>query len=517
MRRTGARPPALAPGTRAWGHAVTRVARAAAAAVLALALAPVSAVGDAGAQPVPRGAGAAGRPNVLFIAVDDLNNDLGAYGHPLVQSPHIDRLAARGVRFDRAYNQLALCSPSRTSLLTGLRPDSTRVYDLRTHFRTRLPGLTTLPQAFRNAGYRVARVGKIYHYNVPSGIGTSGLDDAASWDTVVNPSGRDREHEGTITNPTGRDLGSALSWREDSGRDEEQTDGIVATEAIRLLEASHGRPFFLAVGFYRPHTPFVAPKPYFDLYPLSRIEAPPDPTADLADVPRAALWVPTPHYGLPADTLRQVKRAYYAAVSFVDAQVGRVLDALTRLRLADSTLVVLWSDHGFLLGEHGQWQKQSLFEQSARVPLIVAGPNVRRGGVSPRVVELLDLYPTLADVAGLAAPAQLQGRSLRPLLANPEAPWPHAAHTQVTRTVRPAARRAGAPPERFIGRSVRTERWRYTEWDGGRRGTELYDHVHDPAELSNVAGDARFAGVVARHRALIRHAAGGAVQTTRRP
>jgi len=447
------------------------------------------------AQAQQRPAAARARPNVLFIAVDDLNNDLGTYGHPLVRSPNIDRLAGRGVRFDRAYTQFPLCSPSRTSLLTGLRPDSARVYDLRTHFRSTVPQVVTLPQLFRQNGYRSARVGKIYHYNVPSGIGTDGLDDPASWDTVVNPIGRDKEHEETITSPTGRPLGAAISWREGPGTDEEQTDGKVATAAIRLLEANRGRPFFLAVGFFRPHTPYVAPKRYFDMYPLSTVGAPPDPTADLTDVPPAALWVATPNYALPADTLRRAIQAYYASISFMDAQVGRVLTALDSLGLTENTIVVLWGDHGYLLGEHGQWQKQSLFEPSARVPLLIAAPSVRGGAASSRIVESLDVYPTLAELAGLPAPKQLQGRSLRPLLADVEARWPYPAYTQVRR---------GTGPGMFMGRSVRTDRWRYTEWDEGRRGSELYDHVVDPQERTNLAADPRHAATVAELRRVLR-------------
>jgi iduronate 2-sulfatase len=436
------------------------------------------------------------RPNILFIAVDDLNNDLGAYGHPLVRSPNIDRLAARGVRFDRAYNQFPLCSPSRTSLLTGLRPDATGVFDLQTHFRDRLPKVVTLPQLFRSHGYYAARVGKIYHYGVPGQIGTSGLDDPASWDHVVNPIGRDKQDEHTIVNVTPtRGLGSALSWREDPGEDEEQTDGKVATEGIRLLQQNRGRPFFLAVGFYRPHTPYVAPKQYFDLYPLEAIRPPADPTADLADVPEAAQWVKPANWGLPAEDLRRSIRAYYAAVTFMDAQVGRVLDALDRLGLTDNTIVVLWSDHGYHLGEHGQWMKMSLFEESARVPLVIAAPGHRKGTATGRVVELLDLYPTLADLAGLPLPAHPQGRSLRPLLADPAAPWPHAAHTQVRR---------GGQGTHFMGRSVRTEGWRYTEWDDGHKGVELYDHAKDQRERTNLAGDPRYADTIAELRGLLR-------------
>lgn len=438
------------------------------------------------------GAAPAKRPNILFIAVDDLNTALRTYGHDLVQSPNIDRLAARGTRFDRAYTQFPLCSPSRVSLLTGLRPDTTRVYDLRTDFRDHLPNVVTLPQLFKNNGYFVARVGKIFHYGVPSQIGTDGLDDPKSWQRVVNPIGRDKEEEGKILNLTpSRGLGSALSWHEAEGNDEEQTDGKVASETIRMLEEKRGEPFFIAAGFYRPHTPYVAPQKYFDLYPLEKIRLPADPPDDLNDIPAPALWVKPSNWELKPEQLRQAIRAYFAAITFMDAQVGRVLDALDRLGLADNTIVVLWGDHGYLLGQHGQWMKQSLFEPSARVPLIIAAPDVKRAGQScKRVVESLDVYPTLADLAGLTPPANLAGRSLQPLLEDPNRSWKSAAYTQVRRTG-------------FMGRSVRTERWRYTEWDGGRHGYELYDHDADPGEYTNLARDPRHERVEARLRKLL--------------
>lgn len=374
--------------------------------------------------------------------------------------------------------------------MTGLRPDAIGVYDLTTHFRETVPDVVTLPQHFREHGYFTARVGKIYHYGVPGQIGTSGLDDPPSWDTVVNPIGRDKIDEHTIINVTPkRGLGSALSWRIDPGPDEEQTDGKVATEAIRLLEENRSRPFFLAVGFYRPHTPYVAPGKYFELYPLEKVPVPSDPTEDLEDIPSAALWTKPPNWNLSDTEMRRSIRAYHAAVSFMDAQVGRVLDAVDRLGLAENTIVVFWGDHGYNLGEHGQWMKQSLFEPAVRVPLIISAPGMSAGEGSPRTVEALDLYATLADLAGLETPSHVQGRSLRPLLRNPEAQWEHAAISQ-------APRGRGEPS--FFGRSIRTERWRYTEWDGGGKGVELYDHATDPGELTNLAGVPLYADTVAR-------------------
>ncbi len=437
------------------------------------------------------------KPNVLFIAVDDLNTSLGCYGHPLVKSPNIDRLAARGVRFDHAYCSFPLCSPSRVSLLTGLRPQTTRIFDLKTDFRTILPDAVTMPQAFRQAGYFVARVGKIFHYGVPGQIGTSGLDDPRSWDQVINPRGRDKLEEGQVTNYTpDRGLGSAMSFHAADGTDEEQTDGLAATAAVKLLEEHRDGPFFLGVGFYRPHTPYIAPKRYFDLYPFASVQLPEQLAGDWSDIPEAALNIRPANYGLSDEQCRRCLQAYYASISFMDAQVGRLLDALDRLKLADNTIVVLWGDHGYLLGQHGQWMKMSLFEESARVPLIIAAPGMAHRRGCPRVVETIDIYPTLCDLAGISRPANLAGVSLRPLLENPGLAWDRPAYTEVQR-------------KGVKGRSVRTERWRYTEWNGGQQGAELYDHENDPHEFYNLARQEEYAPVVTRLRGLIHNTFAG--------
>lgn len=429
--------------------------------------------------------------NVLFIAVDDLNNDLGCYGSTVVKSPNIDRLAARGVRFDRAYTQFPLCSPSRSSLLTGRRPDVTGIYELQTHFRKNLPDVVTLPQLFKNNGYHSARVGKIFHYGVPGQIGTNGLDDSLSWTQRVNPIGHDKVDEASITNVTpDRGLGSALSWRIENTPDEEQTDGKVATEAIKILEQQKDEPFFLAVGFYRPHTPYVAPSKYFDLYPADKIKLAVEKPNDLDDVPEAALFTKPPHWGVSEVNRKEAQRAYYASISFMDAQVGRVLDALDRLKLADKTIIVLWSDHGYNLGQHGQWMKQSLFENSARVPFLVVAPGFKKNVSSGRTVELLDIYPTLAELTQLKAEG-LDGKSLVKLLKDPKSEWEKAAYTQVRRNT-------------LMGRSVRTERWRYTEWDEGKAGVELYDHDTDPQEFTNLATDPKHAERIKELSALLK-------------
>jgi uncharacterized sulfatase len=430
--------------------------------------------------------------NVLFIAVDDLNNDLGCYGNKFVKTPNIDRLAKRGVKFDRAYTQFPLCSPSRSSLLTGQRPDVTKIYELQTHFRKNLPDVVTLPQMFKNNNYYSARVGKIYHYGVPGQIGTDGLDDPESWDHKVNPKGRDKTEESLVKNLTpDRGLGSALAWHSSEGTDDEQTDGMVANEAIRILKEKKNEPFFLAVGFYRPHSPYVAPKKYFDLYPLESVPLAKEVENDLDDIPEAALFTKPANWGLTVAQRKEALRAYYATISFMDAQVGKLLDELDRLKLTDKTVIVLWSDHGYNVGQHGQWMKQSLFENSARVPLIFSVPGGTKGKSSGRTVELLDIYPTLAALCGLTPPKTLQGKSLAPLLENPDDIWDKAAYTQVRRN-------------QIFGRSVRTERFRFTEWDGGKAGIELYDHQTDPNEFTNLAKEATYIITVNELSALLK-------------
>ncbi|MGI9470647.1 MAG: sulfatase [Rubripirellula sp.] len=455
------------------------------------------------------------KPNVLFIAVDDLACTLGCYGDLVAKTPHIDRLAASGVRFDRAYNQLPLCNPTRASIMTGLRPDQIKVYDLDRHFREEVPDAVTLPQAFQNSGYFAARVGKIYHYNVPASIGTDGFDDPPSWMQTVNPIGRDKTDESLIVNAEPhRKISAALSWLAAEGADEEQTDGMIATEAIRLMESKQQEPFFLAVGFFRPHTPFVAPKKYFDMYPLDELRLPYAPPGDRDDIPTAAFAhnCPIPNYNLDQETLIQATQAYYACVSFIDAQVGRLLDALDRLQLADNTIVVFWSDHGYHLGEHnGIWQKRTLFEQGARAPLIVRAPQQSGNGQAcHRVVEFVDVYPTITALANVKSPDDLAGKDLGGLLEDPIAPWDGFAITQV---LRPADDRLAKP---VMGCSIRTHRWRYTEWADGEAGIELYDHHADPMEFNNLAfePDIEAQAVIERLRPRLREHASGQIPET---
>jgi len=435
------------------------------------------------------------KPNVLFISVDDLNNDLGCYGHPLVKSPNIDRLAARGIRFDRAYAQYPLCNPSRASLLSGRRPETTRIFELQTAPRTAMPDAVFLPQLFRQHGYFTARYGKVYH---------DGRDDKLSWDVSDNVESTDEQERESnrrrYANPPNL---RTPDWTPLDTPDEQTRDGRTARAIARLMEekAKAGQPFFLAAGFHKPHLPWGAPKKYFALYPLAhlaeRINATPD--GPMRDIPPIALI--TELSGSPQPSSRaEAMAAYYANITFMDAQVGVLLEALDRLGLWEQTVVVLFSDHGFHLGDHGgMWAKLSLFEQSARVPLIITAPGgflqrrqrMRAGKAVRRPVELLDLYPTLAGVCGLPPPPGIEGKSLAPLLKNPGAVWNHPAYTMVFHN-------------HVEGRSVRTERWRYNEWDGGKQGVELYDHGRDPREFDNLARDPRYTKTVAEMKKLLR-------------
>lgn len=457
----------------------------------------------AGAPGMTPAAQAPKRPNVLFLVADDLNCDLACYGHPQVKTPNIDRLASRGVLFERAYCQFPLCSPSRSSFLTGRRPDVTRIvtnpgaarfatqYTGTPHFREFLPDTITLPQLFRQNGYSAQRVGKLYHYGVPGQIGTSGLDDTASWNNVVNPAGRDKAEENKIFTLVPNSFGGTLSWLAADGADIEQTDGLIATAAISLLEEakSQASSFFLAVGFFRPHTPYVSPKKYFNLYPLDQIDLPSLSADDKSRVPAAAYASAKKEQDSITDQRRrEAIQAYWASISFMDAQVGRVLDALDQLGLAETTIVTMISDHGYHLADHGLWQKMSLFERSSRVPLIVAVPAAKgNGGKTKALAELVDLYPTLAHAAGLKPPDYLDGKNLRPVLDDPSSSVREAAFTQVRRG-------------QFDGYAIRTARYRFVSYGDGKQGEQLFDMENDPAESKNLAADPQHAELVKSFR-----------------
>lgn len=431
------------------------------------------------------------KPNVLFVVADDLRNSFGAYGDRAVHSPNLDRLAKRGVRFDRAYVQYPVCNPSRVSFLTGLRPETTGVLDNATFFRRRLPEVITLPQLFKQSGYFTASLGKIFHRGGTMEEVNEDWADPASWSHVRFYQGTARGKQGEGRNLTGGAL-KWCHWLAAEGGDEDQPDGQVAAEAVRLINEKRNEPFFIGVGFHKPHDPFIAPKKYFDLYPLDKIALHSDPAGHSTEEPLA---IPpgqfTQFKSFTDRERREFRRAYLAGLSFMDAQLGKVLDALDRNGLWENTIVVFLGDHGYHLGERGWWNKNTLFELSTRAPLLVYVPRAKGNGQAARaLVEFVDLYPTLAELAGLAAPHKLEGASLKPLLDDPARKGKTAAFTVVTRG-------------KSLGRTVRTDRWRYTEWDGGQRGVELYDHQQDPGEYRNLARAAQHAATVAEMKKLL--------------
>ncbi len=438
----------------------------------------------------------AGRLNVIFIMADDLNNDLGCYSFPGVKSPNIDRLAARGVRFDRAYCNYPVCNPSRTSLLSGRRPDTTGIVDNATPTRTVLGDTVMLPEHFRHNGYLAFKVGKIYHTGPQ-------FEDERSWDRDVREDARSK-------NP-------AKEWityergpiKILNAKDEEVWDGVVATQAVEWLDevAAGDKPFFLAVGFRRPHSPYISPEKYFHQFDAATFHPLLGPPEHLPKIPRLALTYKLGQPAFPTEKPGEMMAAYHASVSFMDAQLGRVLDAVDRLKLWDNTVVLFMSDHGYHLGEHGGlWHKMCLFEETARVPLIVAAPGCVQGKATSRLAELVDVYPSVCQLCGLTAPQGLEGDSFVPLLHNPDASGKQAAYTVVSRGFKEKAAGGKLDPK-VMGRSVRTDRWRYTLWPDGT--SELYDHNADPHEWNNLALDEKHRDVVAEHKALL-DAVGGA-------
>jgi len=446
---------------------------------------------------------AAEKPNVLFIAVDDLNCDLSCYGHGLVKSPNIDRLAKRGVRFEKAYCQYPVCNPSRSSFLTGLYPDQTGVLSNGDDFRNTVPDVVTLPQHFKKNGYYVARVGKIFHYGVPTQIGTPGDDDPVSWQHVVNPVGIDKtvEKEGKIHSLKPGSYGGTLSWLRVESEDAEHTDGIGTAAMIDLLTEHHpqktGKPFFLAMGFYRPHTPYVAPAPYFDLYPQASIDPVMEKAGDRDDIPLAALHDRPKQRELTVPERKEIIQAYYASITLMDTLVGQLLDSLTKLKLDQNTIIVFVSDHGYHLGAHGLWQKGDLFEGSCRVPMIISIPKMKTAGTTaPHVVEMIDLYPTLTELAGLSTPEHVMGKSLVPVLRDPEQSVRDTAFT-VTVSRGPEFRKKYKVKAK--GYSLRTDRYRYTEWgEAGKYGRELYDYTQEPDEFTNLVDSKDHQAIVNR-------------------
>lgn len=426
--------------------------------------------------------------NVLFIMADDMRPELGAYGNKIIKTPNLDKLASWGVRFDAAYVQYPLCNPSRASLLNGRYPTQTGVLDNRTWFGAAHPEFVSLPKYFKQQGYASLRTGKIFHGRI---------DDYDAW----TEGGEKRDFEGALNtrapgqNPRNSDRIVALE-----GDGESHADYGYTTKAIEFLEEYKDKPFLLMFGLMKPHSPPTAPKKMIEMYDAARMPLP----VDFAPRPTAPpgfpkLSVPQRNGDLfigrdaSESEAREMIRAYYASITYADYNVGRVLDALERLGLRDKTIIVFLGDHGYHLGEKGKWSKHgSLFEIGARVPLMVVMPGAKGNGkASPRVVEAVDLYATLADLCDLPRPQGVIGESLKPLLNNPRAKWNHPAYT-VTKS------------GDTVGKAVRTERWRYAEWPNSKDGSAmLFDRQKDPHELKNLANDPAHDKVAREMKALL--------------
>ena len=432
---------------------------------------------------------AAEKPNVLFIGTDDLRCDLACYGHPLVKTPNLDSLASRGVLFKQAYCQQALCNPSRASLMTGRRPDSLQIWNLPKHFREADPNIVTLPQLFKQNGYFTQNIGKIFH-NWRQKI----EGDPASWSVpaVLHYARHDDDQPQLEDNQKiPENLATAPRTERRDVPDSAYFDGRIADLAVKALQGFEQKqqPFFLAVGFWKPHLPFNPPKQYWDLYKDSSVQPASNPGPP-EGVPQIALHdsreiMRAVKGKLTDEQTIELRTGYLAGISYLDAQVGKLLAELDRSGLSDNTIIVFWSDHGFHLGEHSLWCKTSNFENDAHVPLMISVPHMKTAGkTSDALVELLDMYPTLVELCGLPSPGTLEGTSLVPVLKDPTQSVKPAAYTQHPR---PAYYKK--QPEN-MGVSVRTPRYRYTEWREFNTGKiiarELYDHRRDPEENSNI-------------------------------
>ncbi|MFK8115597.1 MAG: sulfatase [Rubripirellula sp.] len=431
------------------------------------------------------------KPNVLFLIADDLNTALSGFGHKQCKTPNLDRLAERGVKFENMHCQYPVCGSSRASIMSGMYPYSNLTLGNAGTLRGSMPDVVTLSQTFRNHGYYAGRVSKIYHMRIPFEIidGTAESDDPFSWDEAINIKALEQNAPGQLTNWSPKDKGSqTFAGVVAAGGDQDHADGMAADRAIEILEKVKDKPFFLAVGFVRPHVPLVAPKKYFDQYDRANMKAPVVPENDLDDVPGIIRGYKNNDttYGVTPELHKGLLQAYYASVSYMDAQVGRVLEALKEKGLAENTIVVFTSDHGYLLGHHNQYQNQHLFEEATRVPFIVSVPWIKdqHGQGTMKITELVDLYPTLADLAGIATPDSLQGTSLTPLLADTDSSaWKKDQAFTISRSG---------------GESLRTQDWRYTQWGFGENGAELYDLNEDPGEFTNLVKNPEYASVVSK-------------------
>jgi len=529
----------------------------------AMLLSPLSATWSADTNSTPSSSASdTQRPNILFIACDDMRPELGCYGKDYIHSPNIDALASNGIVFNHAYCQQAVCSPSRSSLLTGTRPDTDQVWDLVTHFRKALPNVTTLMQNFKNNGYFVQGMGKIFHgslddpasWSVPWQVpkadiyalpedaarvgkneNVQGEPDAVAWNKKENAGAEASSYALPNTNPAvnsnptekpkGKKKGKSKGGKgaaDEGGKansrgpiyecadvpDNTFTDGKVADLAVKTLQdlAKKKEPFFLAVGFIKPHLPWVSPKKYWDLYDPAKIDLAPNQFLPV-DAPsyavlpndgevRAYKGVP-PSGPIPPEIQHKLKQAYFAGVSYTDAQIGKVMEELKTLGLDKNTIVILWGDHGWKLGEHSAWGKHSNVENDVNAPLILSVPGMKNPGEhSDALVEFVDIYPTLSELAGLPLPSHLEGTSFKPLIDNPNLPWKTAAFSQYPR-------KGGKTGSGFdvMGYTMRTDRYRFTVWVDRNDHTkvdavELYDHKTDPQENYSLAKKPEYAELV---------------------
>lgn len=424
--------------------------------------------------------------NVLFIVIDDLTTTtLGCYGHPTVKTPNIDRLAKMGQQFTGSYCNFAVCGPSRGSLLTGLRPETIGIIDNRTPLQGVLGEKVTLPYLFQQNGFYTMGLGKIFHGH------EGGHGDPKAWDEYYVFETTELGRQGEFRNMTDGKL-PWCHWQAAEGEDIDQQDGQVTQKAIELIKTKRKKPFFLAVGLHKPHDPFIAPKKYFDMYPLEDCTPPVLPEG----------WTPPYPHTLPGETKtfntftendkREFLRSYYACTSFMDAQVGEILDALKESGQMDNTLIVFFGDHGYHLGEHNWWNKVTVFEKGTNAPFIMAGNTVRKKGVkSDAMFEFIDIYPTMAELFHLNnIPEYLEGKSFAEVLEYPEKPFRSEVH---------AITRRGS----MLGKMVKNKEWRYIEWDNGEKGRELYDQKNDPIEYNNLAGNADYEEVIENMRTIL--------------
>lgn len=422
--------------------------------------------------------------NVLFIVVDDLNTTLGCYGHPVVKTPNIDRLANMGVQFNNAYCNYPVSGPSRSSFLTGLRPESTTILDNRTTLASVLGDKTTLPRLFRQNGFYTVGVGKVFH-------GKNEDNDPQGWDEVYACGPTAIGETGEKRNMSGGSL-KWCEWMAANGTDEDLQDGQNARKAVEFIKSKKDKPFFLAVGFHKPHDPFIAPKKYFDMYPLEICNPPIVPAG----------WTPPYKHTLPNESAifnkftdqdkREFLRSYYACTTYMDAQLGKLMNALEQTGQLENTLIVFFGDHGYHLGEHNWWNKVTIFEKGTNPPFIIAGNAVGKKGIkSASMFEFIDIYPTLADIFKLKnTPSYLEGKSFKKMLKDPSKPFRSTVSSVVNRG-------------KMLGRMVKNADWRYIEWDDAKMGVELYNQHNDPTEYNNLAADPAYAKVLEQMKQLM--------------